>query len=112
MDMFDIVSRTAEGLLAIFSVLVIFVKPFRSWILGTKDRRKREEQKDRVRDEATRCTLRTIFTEFFFSHNSVCTLHQYEYENLAKTYAAYKQLNGNSFVDKIWEEIQDWTIIP
>lgn len=112
MNTFDLISRIAEGVLAVFSAMVVFVKPFRLWILGIKDRRRIEELRDANRDEGARCSIRTIFVEFYFSHNITREIHQYEYENLALAYAVYKKLGGNSFVDKIWAEIQTWTIIP
>ena len=39
-------------------------------------------------------------------------IHQYAFENFVKLYEAYKALKGNSFIDKIYEEIKEWTIIP
>lgn len=108
---FDAILRVAQGLVALIALLAIFVKPFRLWFFNTKNRKTAEEKKDKERDEAIRCTLRNIMTQFYYSHKAQCELHQYEYENIAKVYQAYKTMGGNSFVDKIWEEIQDWTIV-
>lgn len=103
---------TAQGVSALFSLLMIFVKPFRSWLLGVKDRRKQDEKKEQARDEASRCSLRNIITGFYYSKYKLCEIHQYEYENIEKIYHAYKTMGGNSFIDKIWVEIQEWTILP
>lgn len=35
---------------------------------------------------------------------------EYEYENLERLYKQYKKLGGNSFVDKVWNEVQEWKI--
>ena len=38
-------------------------------------------------------------------------VRQYEFENFEISYAAYKALNGNSFIDKIYEEVHEWEVI-
>lgn len=111
LEIFDTVFIFAQGLTALFSLLIIFVKPFRAWIFNAKSRKREDEKKDNNRDEAMRCTLRNIITQFYYSHRMNSELHQYEYENIAKIYRAYKEMGGNSFIDRIWEEIQEWMII-
>ena len=109
---FDALFKAAQGFLAIVSLMLICVKPFRAWLLNVQDRKKQEASKEENRDEALRCSLRNIITQFYYSHCHNCEIHQYEYENIAKVYATYKKMGGNSFVDKIWEEIKEWSIIP
>lgn len=38
-------------------------------------------------------------------------IRQYEAENFEKLYDAYKALKGNSFIDKIHNEVKDWEVI-
>ena len=38
-------------------------------------------------------------------------MRQYEYENFVYLYEAYKALKGNSFIDKIYKEVQEWEVI-
>lgn len=38
-------------------------------------------------------------------------IRQYEYENFVYLYEAYKALKGNSFIDKIYKEVQEWEVI-
>lgn len=38
-------------------------------------------------------------------------IRQYEYENFVMLYEAYKALKGNSFIDKIYEEVKSWEIV-
>lgn len=111
-EIMDTLFRVAQGITALVTLLMICVKPFRSWFLNLQDRKKQESIKDENRDEALRCSLRDIITRFYYSHLHCDGIHQYEYENIYKVYKAYKRMNGNSFVDKIWEEIQEWEIIP
>lgn len=108
----DTIIKIAQGLLTLLSLLLLFIKPFRSWFLNLQDRKRQEATKDESRDEALRCSLRNIITQFYYSHYSICEIHQYEYENIERVYAAYKRMGGNSFVDKLWEEIQEWSVIP
>lgn len=34
-----------------------------------------------------------------------------QYENFVYLYEAYKALKGNSFIDKIYEEVKTWEVI-
>ena len=92
LDFFDALFKVVQGITGLVTLLIVFVKPFRLWIFNAKSRK------------ALRCTLRNIITQFYYSHRTVCELHQYEYENITKIYKAYKDMGGNSFIDKLWEE--------
>lgn len=60
----------------------------------------------------TRCQLRSEMLRIFYGNRDAQKIHQYEYENFVMLYEAYKALKGNSFIDKIYKEIQEWEIIP
>lgn len=102
-------------------ILVIFVGAAQVFnIIKAPSRKKRQEQKtqdekEKIRKEnqaeTDRCVLRNIITDFYYRNVSSCEMKQYQYENLSKVYHQYKKLGGNSFIDKIWEEIQEWRII-
>ena len=47
----------------------------------------------------------------YYRHQENRIIRQYEYENFVYLYEAYKALKGNSFIDKIYKEIQGWEII-
>lgn len=47
----------------------------------------------------------------YYRHKDEEKLRQYEYENFVMLYEAYKALGGNSFIDKIYEEVHSWEII-
>ena len=101
--------------------MVIFVGAAQVFnIIIAPSRKKRQEQKtqdekEKIRKEnqaeTDRCVLRNIITDFYYRNVSSCEMKQYQYENLSKVYHQYKKLGGNSFIDKIWEEIQEWRII-
>ena len=60
----------------------------------------------------TKCQLRSDMLSIYYRHRESKKIHQYEFENFVLLYEAYKSLNGNSFIDKINEELQSWEIIP
>ena len=62
--------------------------------------------------EGTKCQLRSEMLRIYYRNREKQTIHQYEYENFVFLYEAYKALKGNSFIDKIYKEIQSWEIIP
>ena len=60
----------------------------------------------------TKCQLRSEMLRIYYRHRESNTIRQYEYENFVMLYEAYKALKGNSFIDKIYKEVQTWEIIP
>ena len=58
-----------------------------------------------------KCILRTEMLRIYYNHQDTQTLRQYEYENFMYLYQAYKALKGNSFIDKIYKELQTWKVI-
>ena len=58
-----------------------------------------------------RCQLRSEMLRIYY-HNRECgRIRQYEYENFIFLYHAYKALKGNSFIDRIYKEVQEWEIV-
>lgn len=60
----------------------------------------------------TKCQLRSEMLRIYYRHREDKKIRQYEYENFVYLYEAYKALKGNSFIDKIYEEVQSWEIVP
>jgi hypothetical protein len=58
-----------------------------------------------------RCLLRSKMLEIYYANREKQTIRQYEYENFVFLYEAYKALKGNSFIDKIYDEVRSWEII-
>ena len=58
-----------------------------------------------------RCLLRSDMLRIYYHNREAEKIRQYEYENFVKLYNAYKALGGNSFIDKIYEEIKTWEVI-
>jgi hypothetical protein len=59
-----------------------------------------------------KCQLRSEMLRIYYRHRETGKIRQYEFENFMLLYAAYKALHGNSFIDKIYHEVQDWEVIP
>ena len=58
-----------------------------------------------------KCQLRSDMLEIYYHNKDDRKIRQYEYENFVYLYEAYKALKGNSFIDKIYKEVQKWEIV-
>lgn len=61
--------------------------------------------------QGLQCLLRSEITRLYYRHKDDKTLREYEFKNLEFCYKAYKALKGNSFIDHIYAEMQEWDII-
>lgn len=59
----------------------------------------------------TKCQLRSEMLRIYYRHREDGKIRQYEYENFVLLYEAYKALKGNSFIDKIYREVQEWEVV-
>lgn len=57
------------------------------------------------------CQLRSEMLSTYYRHHESKMIRQYELENFILQYEAYKALRGNSFVDKIHDEVVSWEVI-
>ncbi len=60
--------------------------------------------------EGVKCQLRSDMLRIYYDNKDSKHIRQFEYEHFIKCYEAYKALHGNSFIDKIYKEVQTWTI--
>lgn len=59
----------------------------------------------------TKCQLRSEMLRIYYHCRESGEIRQYEYENFVMLYEAYKALHGNSFIDKIYKEVQEFEIV-
>jgi len=59
----------------------------------------------------TRCQLRSEMLRIYYHCRENGRIRQYEYENFVMLYEAYKALKGNSFIDKIYKEVQEFEVV-
>lgn len=100
MEFLQVLADHAGDICQIATCLALLIKPVRERILGLKD----------VRD-GDRCLLRDAIMRIYREHKASKQLSEYEYKHLDYCYKAYKRLGGNSFIDHITAEMQEWDII-
>ncbi|MBR5515551.1 MAG: hypothetical protein IKU52_05050 [Clostridia bacterium] len=61
--------------------------------------------------KGTKCQLRSEMLRIYYHNREKEEIRQYEYENFVFLYEAYKTLKGNSFIDKIYNEVKKWDIV-
>lgn len=61
--------------------------------------------------DGTRCQLRSEMLRIYYHNRESATIRQYEIVNFFMLYEAYKALKGNSFIDKIHDEVKSWEVI-
>ena len=75
-------------------------RPVREALTGTKHLR-----------EGQKCLLRSNMLHTYYKNREHSAIRQYEYENFLLEYRAYKALRGNSFIDRIYQEVKTWDIV-
>ena len=58
-----------------------------------------------------RCQLSSDMLRTYYHHRETETIRQYEYENFVMAYEAYRALGGNSFMEKIYDEVRTWEVV-
>ena len=61
--------------------------------------------------DGTRCQLRSEMLRIYYHNHETEKIRQFELENFIMLYEAYKALKGNSFIDKIHDEVLSWEVI-
>ena len=84
----------------ILAALALHVKPLRDKLLGL----------DKLTD-ALKCQLRHDMLHTYYRHREDHTIRQYELEDFLFLYRGYKALGGNSFIDRIKSEIDEWEVV-
>lgn len=57
-----------------------------------------------------KCQLRSEMLRIYYHSKDTKKIRQYEYENFVYLYKSYKALKGNSFIDKIYKDVQTWEV--
>ena len=99
MDFAEIV-QWAKDICALATFAALVCRPFREWLFGLRAIR-----------AGQRCLLRSEIVRTYYRHHDERKLREYAFRNLEQCYKAYKALGGNSFVDHIYGEMQEWDII-
>ena len=84
----------------ILAALAMLIKPIRSKLLGLDKR-----------TDALKCQLRHDMLHTYYRHRDDRTIRQYELEDFLFLYRGYKALGGNSFIDRIKSDIDEWEVV-
>ena len=57
--------------------------------------------------QGIKCLLRSEMLRTYYCYKDSEKIRQFELENFIALYKAYKALKGNSFIDKIYREVQE-----
>jgi hypothetical protein len=60
--------------------------------------------------QGIKCLLRSEMLRVYYNNKDKKTIRQFELENFIMLYKAYKALKGNSFIDKIYNEVMTWEV--
>lgn len=60
--------------------------------------------------QGIKCLLRSEMLRTYYNNKDDKKIRQYELENFIMLYKAYKALKGNSFIDKIYNEVMTWEV--
>ena len=86
---------------SLITITAILVKPVREKIFGLGDIR-----------EGQKCMLRSEMLSIYYEGKDAGgKIRQHEYENFILLYGAYKAMKGNSFIDKIYQEVQKMEVV-
>lgn len=100
MDLWNTVTAYLKDIYYILLLVILLVKPVREWLFGIAQGK-----------EGQRCLLRSEIVRIYYRHHDDRKLKEYEFKNMEQCYKAYKALGGNSFVDRIYEEMREWDIV-
>ena len=100
MDWLQTIAGHAGDICQVITLGAILIKPIRERIMGTEQVR-----------EGQRCLLRSEIVRTYYRHKEDKQLREYEFRNLEQCFRAYKCLGGNSFIDHIYAEMQEWDIV-
>lgn len=97
---FPAIVQWAKDICSIATCAALLIRPVREWIMGTAALR-----------EGQRCLLRSEMVRTYYRHHDDRKLREYEFKNVEHCYEAYKALGGNSFIDRIHAQMQEWDIV-
>lgn len=99
MDIFLALVAVVDGVLVICGAVVFLVKPLRSRFFKDKEQR-----------NGIMCLLRKDMLDIYYANKDSKVIREYEYKNFISCYEAYKAMGGNSFIDHIKVEVDDFVI--
>lgn len=100
MKILQLLADHAGDICQVATCAALLIKPVREKLFGISQ----------ILD-GQRCLLRSEIVRIYHDHKAARALSEDEYLHLEYCYKAYKALGGNSFIDHIYAEMQEWAII-
>ena len=100
MELWSTLAAFLKDTYYILLLVILLVKPVREWLFGIAQVK-----------EGQRCLLRSEIVRIYYRHHDDRQLREYEFKNMEQCYRAYRALGGNSFVERIYEEMREWDIV-
>lgn len=100
MELLLTLAKLSGAVCSVAACITLLIRPVRERCLGLADIR-----------EGMKCQLRSELLRTYYRHREQGEIRQYEYENFLACYKAYKALGGNSFIDRIHVEVEEWSIV-
>lgn len=110
MELFTQIAAICGSITTIAAAVTLLIKPIRVRVLGIKKLQDEQDKKMDALTEGVKCLLRTAMLSIYYAHNETGQITQYEFENFVFLYQAYKTLGGNSFIDRIMDEVKTWEV--
>lgn len=95
-----LIAEVCGAISAIVAFAILLIKPIRERVLGN----------GKI-VEGQKCLLRADMTRTYYKYCDDGEIKEYEYKNFMTNYAAYKALGGNSFIDHLHAEVEDWKVV-
>ena len=111
MELLKQIAAVCGSITSIAAAVTLLVKPIRERVLGIKKLRESQDASLADIKEGQKCLLRSEMLQIYYNGLDASTLRQYAFENFMMLYNAYKALGGNSFIDKVKEEVKEWKVI-
>lgn len=73
--------------------------------------RKEQAQELSLIKEGNKCQLRSELLKIYYHCIEKGEIRQYELENFITLYKAYKALGGNSFIDRIYQDVIKFRVV-
>lgn len=84
----------------ITAAVLLIVKPIRKKALANQ-----------AEENGVKCLLRSDMLRIYYRCLDARQIRQFEYQNFLLEYQAYKAMGGNSFIDHIKEEVEEWDVV-
>ena len=99
MEWLSVVAEVARDIAALAALGALLITPIRKRLFADKEAR-----------DGQLCLLRSEIVRIYYRHLEERRMRQYEYENMSYCYKAYKAPGGNTFIEHIYAEMQEWTV--